>query len=314
MLRVLNSGTRRIGAVALTAGAVLGAGPLVAPAYAADSPKADGPEGVTAASAYLLDADKEGEEAELWGKDADTQREMASTTKIMTAILVNEKDDLDRKITVKQEYRDYVAEEGASTADLQVGDELTARQVLYGLMLPSGCDAAFALADHFGEGDTVKERTADFITQMNERAAELGLKGTKFDSFDGIPTGTNNYSTAADMAKLAAHALTQDAVAETVKATDTVQKATNGRTYTWYNTNQLLGSYDGAIGIKTGTGTRAGPCLLFAATRDGRTVAGAILNGQERYTDAAKMLDWAFDTKSATKLKLRKLPEGAQRD
>lgn len=302
-----------MGAVVVTAGAVLGAGPLVAPAHAAEA-RADGPEGVTAAAAYLLDTGKDGAEAELWGKDADSQREIASTTKIMTAILVNEKDDLDRKITVKQEYRDYVTEEGASTADLQTGDELTAEQVLYGLMLPSGCDAAFALADHFGAGDTIAERTADFIEQMNDKAAELGLKDTKFDSFDGIPTSGDNYSSASDMAKLAAHALTQDAVSEVVKSTDTVQEASNGRTYTWYNTNELLGSYDGVIGIKTGTGTRAGPCLVFAATRDGRTVAGVILNGQDRYEDATKMLDWAFDAKSPTKLKLRKLPADAQRD
>lgn len=307
-MRVLNRRTRRIGAVVVTAGAVLGAGPLVAPAYAAD-----GPEGISAQAAFLLDADK-GDDGELWSKDGNSQREIASTTKVMTAVLVNDKDDLDRKVTVKQAYRDYVTEEGASTADLQTGDELTARQLLYGLMLPSGCDAAYALADAFGTGDTMAERTASFIEQMNDKAAELGMKDTKFDSFDGIPKTGDNHSTARDMATLAAYALESEAVSEVAQSTDTVQKATNGRTYTWYNTNQLLGSYDGVLGIKTGTGTRSGPCLVFAAQRDGRTVAGVILNGQDRYGDATKMLDWAFGEKSPTKVQLRTLPGDAQRD
>ena len=86
------------------------------------------------------------------------------------------------------------------------------------------------------------------------------------------------------------------------------------RTYTWYNTNQLLGSYKGAIGIKTGTGTKAGPCLVFAATRGDRTFVGVVLNSADRYADAEKMLDFGFGSSTAQTMQLRSLPAGAERD
>ena len=86
------------------------------------------------------------------------------------------------------------------------------------------------------------------------------------------------------------------------------------RTYYWYNTNQLLGSYKGAIGIKTGTGTAAGKCLVFAATRDGKTFVGVTLNGADRYKDAAKLLDFGFGSSTAQTMQLRSLPAGAERD
>lgn len=300
--------TRRTAAVLVTAGALLAAGPLVVPAQAAA-----GPSGVKAKGAFLLDS---GANGTLWSKGADTRRQMASTTKIMTAaVVVSTKNaDLDRRITVKQAYRDYVAKNGASTADLRTGDKLTARQLLYGLMLPSGCDAAYALADAYGTGSTTAARTKSFIAKMNKKAAQLGMKNTKFDSFDGISRNGSNYSTPRDMAKLARYSLGSKNIRAVAKSTKAVQKATNGRTYTWYNTNQLLGSYRGVIGIKTGTGSAAGPCLVFAATRDGRTVVGVILNSQARYPDATRMLDWAFKQKTASRVTLRPLPAGAERD
>lgn len=332
-MRVLNRGPRRAGAVVMTAGAVLAAGQLTAaPAQAltaqaapvhaalpagaptlAPTYDAEGPSGVKAKGAFLLDR---GAGRTMWGKGADSRLEMASTTKIMTAIVVvtTENANLDRKITVKQAYRDYVAQHGASTADLRTGDKLSARQLLYGLMLPSGCDAAYALADAYGTGDSTATRTKSFIGMMNKKAAELGMRGTKFDSFDGIPKAGNNYSTPQDMAKLASYALGSTNFQAVAKSTKTVQKATNGRTYTWYNTNQLLGSYQGVIGIKTGTGSKAGPCLVFAATRDRRTVVGVILNSSDRYPDATRMLDWAFEQKSPSVITLRSLPLGTQHD
>ncbi|WP_408646725.1 D-alanyl-D-alanine carboxypeptidase family protein [Streptomyces carminius] len=294
--------------MALTAGAVLVAGPLVVPAQAAA-----GPSGVAAKGAFLLDS---GPNKALWGKSADTKRQMASTTKIMTAavVLTTKGVDLNRKVTVKKAYRDYVAKNGASTADLKTGDKLTVRQLLYGMMLPSGCDAAYALADTYGSGSTTAARTKSFISKMNKKAADLGMKNTKFDSFDGISKAGKNQSTPRDLAKLARHAMANSTFKTVVKAPKTVQKATNGRTYTWYNTNTLLGSYKGVVGIKTGTGTKAGPCLVFAATRDKRTVVGVVLNSSKRYPDATKMLDWAFKQKKASKVTLRRLPQDAQRD
>ncbi|NLU76369.1 D-alanyl-D-alanine carboxypeptidase [Streptomyces sp. HNM0575] len=283
----------------------MAAGPFVYTAQAA------GPSGVKAKGAFLLDASS-GEE--MWGKGSDTKREMASTTKVMTAaVVVSSGADLDRKITVKKAYRDYVSKWGGSTADLKTGDKLSLRQLLYGMLLPSGCDAAYALADAVGKGSSTTARADDFIAKMNAKARQLGMKNTEFDSFDGISKKGHNHSTARDMAKLGKYTLGSTNIRNVAKSTSTKQKATNGRTYTWYNTNQLLGSYKGVIGIKTGTGTKAGPCLVFAAERNGHSVVGVILNSGDRYPDAKKMLDWSLEQKTP-KLDLRSLPEGAERD
>jgi D-alanyl-D-alanine carboxypeptidase (penicillin-binding protein 5/6) len=226
--------------------------------------------------------------------------------------------DLNRKITIKQEYRDYVVRTGASTADLRTGDKVTVRQLLSGLMLPSGCDAAYALADAYGTGTTTAARTKSFIAKMNAKAKQLGMTNTMFDSFDGISAAGNNYTTPPDLAKLARHAFSSATFRDVVKATSYKTAATTStggtRTYTWYNTNKLLGSYSGAVGIKTGTGTAAGPCLVFAATRGTKTYVGVVLNAPDRFNDAAKLLDFGFGSTTARTMELRSLPAGAQRD
>lgn len=300
---------------AAVAGVVLVGGPLVVNASANQTVKEEnpaGPPGVKAKGAYLLDT---GSGKEMWGKGADTRREMASTTKLMTAaVVVSSGEDLDRKVTVKQEYRDYVQKWGGSQADLKTGDKLSLRQLLYGMMLPSGCDAAYALADAVGTGGTMSERVQSFISKMNDKAAQLGMKGTKFDSFDGIGKANNTYTTARDMATLAKYSLGSKNIQKVVKSKNTKQEAPNGRVYTWTNTNRLLGSYDGVIGIKTGTGSKAGPCLVFAADNGDRTVVGTILNSGDRYPDATKMLDWALDKQSTSDVKMRKLPANAEHD
>ncbi|WP_431041139.1 D-alanyl-D-alanine carboxypeptidase family protein [Streptomyces sp. P1-3] len=302
---------RRWGATVIASTAALSVVLPTATAEAATS----SPSGVTAKGAYLLDS---GSDKQLWAKGADTKRQMASTTKIMTAVVVLDTKgvNLNKKVTVKKAYRDYVTRQGASTADLKTGDKLTVRQLLYALMLPSGCDAAYALADTFGTGDTMAKRTKSFVSKMNSKAKALGMTKTQFDSFDGISSSNRNFSTPRDLAKLARHAIGDSTFGTVVKTTFTKQKApaANGRTriYSWENTNKLLGSYRGAIGIKTGTGTAAGKCLVFAAKRGDRTVVGVILNDTNRYTDAKKMLDWSFRTKSA--VKWRELSPEAQQD
>lgn len=302
---------RRAAAVTLATGALLSVSALAAPAQAATAPT------VSAKGAFLLN---NASSATVYSKAADTRRQMASTTKIMTAavVLSTKGVDLNRKVTVKQAYRDYVTKEGASTADLRTGDKMTVRQLLYATLLPSGCDAAYALADTFGSGSTTAARTKSFVSKMNAKATELKLKNTKFDSFDGISGGGNNYSTPRDLAKVAQYAMKNTNFRTVVKATSykASAPASNGgtRTYTWYNTNKLLGSYKGAIGIKTGTGTAAGPCLIFAATRGSKTVVGVILNGSDRYKDAAKILDYGFGSSTAKTMKLRTLPSDAQQD
>ncbi|MCE4943565.1 MULTISPECIES: D-alanyl-D-alanine carboxypeptidase family protein [Streptomyces] len=266
----------------------------------AQDPKDQAAPQINADHAFLLDARDGSQERELWaGAKADESVPMASTTKIMTAMVVLKHPEwLDRQITVKQEYRDYVQKVGASTADLQTGDTLTARQLLHAMLIPSGADAARALADNFGSGDTEEARIADFVNQMNAEAQQLGMTSTHFDGVDGFSNG-NNHSTARDLAKLGQRAMLQPVFADVVKNKQfkTEAPAANGHTryYTWVNTNELLTTYDGALGVKTGSGPEDGYCLVFAAKRDNRTLIGVILKDDKgRFGDATKMLDWGF--------------------
>ncbi|MBT2450198.1 D-alanyl-D-alanine carboxypeptidase [Streptomyces sp. ISL-43] len=292
---------RGVLAVTIVTGALLTA---TAPAQAAASPP------VTASGAFLMDGTTG---ATLSSKAADTKRQMASTTKIMTAVLViiTPGADLNKKVTVKQEYLDYVVREGASSAHLKAGATPTVRQLLYALMLPSGCDAAYALADTFGTGTTTAARTADFIAKMNAKAKKLGLTNTVYDSFDGIsPTG-KNLTTPRDLAKLTKYTMGSSTFQKLVKTTS----ISSGGTSTdakWTNSNLLVQprptgyAYPGAIGVKTGTGTAAGKCLVFSVTRNGKTVIGVLLNDEERYADAMKLSDWALGPAAGSKTALQR--------
>ncbi|MER6917232.1 serine hydrolase [Streptomyces sp. NPDC000594] len=309
---------RRAASVVLAGGLMLTVSPLAAPAQAADRPAAKAPAkpSIKAKAGYLMDL-KSGKS--LFSKGDSTRREMASTTKIATAITVLKTKglDLNRKVTVKQTYLDHVFLEGGSSAKLRVHDKVTVRQLLYGLMLPSGCDAAYALADTFGKGATTAARTKSFIGMMNKTATGLKLKNTKFDSFDGISHGKlTNYTTPSDFAKLTQHSLTNKTFREVVKTKTYKTTATTGKggpsKYVWDNTNQLLDGkgykYQGAIGIKTGTGSAAGKCLVFAATQGSKTYVGVVLNSTDRYGDARKLLDHGFGKKTAKTMQMRSLP------
>lgn len=250
-----------------------------------------------AKSAFLMDGTTG---ATLANKVGDTKLEGASTTKIMTAmvVLTSPGIDLNKKVTVQQEYLDYVVREGASTAHLKAGATPTVRQLLYGMMLPSGCDAAYALADTFGSGSTPSARTLDFIAKMNAKAKSLGMTNTYYDAFDGISQNGNNKITARDLAKLTRAAMKGTTFKAIVKTTSYSTGGTSTDA-TWLNTNLLIKpghAYQtpGAIGVKTGSGTAAGQCLVFSVTRNGKTIIGVLLNSTDRYPDAIKLTDWAL--------------------
>ncbi|MEU6892415.1 serine hydrolase [Streptomyces sp. NPDC046557] len=292
---------RRALGVTIASGALL---TVSAPAQAAAAPP------VSAAGAFLMDGTTG---ATLSSKAADTKRQMASTTKIMTTVVVTTQPnlDLDKRVTVKQEYLDYVVREGASSAHLKAGARPTVRQLLYALMLPSGCDAAYALADTFGTGTTTKARTESFIAKMNAKAKSLGLRNTVYDSFDGIsPTG-NNLTTPRDLAKLTKYAMGGSTFRTLVKTTSISTGATS-TSATWSNSNLLIQprptgyAYPGAIGVKTGTGTAAGKCLVFSVTRNGKTIIGVLLNDEERYADSMALSDWALGPAAGSKTALRR--------
>ncbi|MFI2184688.1 D-alanyl-D-alanine carboxypeptidase family protein [Streptomyces sioyaensis] len=288
-------GIRRVSAVVVTAGAVLTAGAFTAPAQAAtlNTPT------ITAKGGFVMNNDTG---STLFKKAADTRLSTGSTTKIMTArvVLGQPNLNLDSKVTVQKAYSDYIVSKTASSAHLIVGDKVTVRQLLYGLMLPSGCDAAYALADKFGSGSTRAARVKSFIGKMNSTAKGLGLTNTHFDSFDGIGSG-GNYSTPRDLTKIASNAMKYSTFRTVVKTRSTKQKVTTKsggyRYMSWTNTNNLLGSYAGTIGVKTGSGPEAKYCLVFAATRGSKTVIGTVLASSSvanRTADAKKLMDYGF--------------------
>ncbi|WP_406063341.1 D-alanyl-D-alanine carboxypeptidase family protein [Streptomyces sp. NBC_01077] len=287
-------GVRSAVTVTITASAVLAGGLFAGQAYAAPPTPS-----ITAPGGFVMN---NGTGTTLYGKAADTRRSTGSTTKIMTAkvVLSQRNLNLDAKVTVQKAYSDYIVAKNASSARLIVGDKVTVRQLLYGLMLPSGCDAAYALADKFGTGSTRAARIKSFIGKMNTEARNLGLRNTHFDSFDGISNGSN-YSTPRDLTKLASSAMKNSTFRAVVKTKSTTQKVTTKsggyRNMSWSNTNKLLSTYSGAIGVKTGSGPQAKYCLVFAATRGNKTVIGTVLGSSSetnRAADVKKLLDYGF--------------------
>ncbi|WP_247195899.1 D-alanyl-D-alanine carboxypeptidase family protein [Streptomyces sp. GESEQ-35] len=285
---------RRAVAVAVTTGAMLATGALTAaPAQAVTTPT------ITAKGGFVMNS---ATGTTLYTKAGDTKRLTASTTKIMTAkvVLSQSNLNLDAKVTIKKAYSDYIVSKGASSARLIVGDKVTVRQLLYGMMLPSGCDAAMALADKYGSGTTVSARVKSFIGKMNTMARTLGMANTHFDSFDGISNGAN-YSTPKDLTKLARSAMKTSAFRGVVKTKSytakTVTKTGSTRTMAaWKNTNTLLG-WNGTLGIKTGSGTEAKYCLVFSATKNGESVVGAVLTSSSaanRTTDVQKLINYGY--------------------
>ncbi|MGW5422174.1 D-alanyl-D-alanine carboxypeptidase family protein [Streptomyces sp. NPDC003943] len=286
---------RRAVTVAVTTSAVLAGGLFAGQAQAATPPAPS----ITAPGGFVMN---NGTGTTLFGKAADSRRSTGSTTKIMTAtvVLAQTNLNLDAKVTIQKAYSDYIVSNNASSAHLIVGDKVTVRQLLYGLMLPSGCDAAYALADKFGTGSTRADRVKSFIGKMNTEARRMGLTNTHFDSFDGIGNGSN-YSTPRDLTKIASSAMKNSTFRTIVKTKTTSQKVTTKtggyRYMSWTNTNKLLSTYSGAIGVKTGSGPQAKYCLVFAATRGSKTVIGTVLGAPteaNRAADVKKLLDYGF--------------------
>jgi D-alanyl-D-alanine carboxypeptidase (penicillin-binding protein 5/6) len=285
----------------LVAGAALAAGALTAaPASAAPaapaapaSSAAAGPAGIGAWSAAVQDVVTG---RLLWSRGLNTERPMASITKVMTAYLVIKAGHLDRQITVPAAVTGYVREHDASNAGLRPGDRLTARQLLYALLLPSGADAAYTLARAYGPG------LAAFVARMNAMARLLGMSRTHFSNFDGLPypTSYSNYSTAANLLTLGRAAMLLPTFRSVVdQRSYRLADGSGHHAYRWKNLNSLVGRYPGAIGIKPGYTGAAGQCLLFEASRHGHIILGVTLHSPGSITsinigDATRILNWAF--------------------
>lgn len=221
----------------------------------------------------------------LYSKNGSKKMRIASLTKTMTAIVAIENGKLDDVVTVPPE---AVGVEGSSIY-LKRSEKLTLEELLYGLMLRSGNDAAVAIAIHIGGS------VQGFTYLMNEKAALIGMEHTNFTNPHGLDDSNQHYSTPEDMAKLSAYAL-RNPVFRQIVSTKVKDISWEGEEWDrrLINKNKMLHLYDGADGVKTGYTKLAKRCLAASATRDGRQLATITLNASDDWNDSAKLLDYGF--------------------
>lgn len=210
--------------------------------------------------------------------NADKRMPMASTTKIMTAIIIAEDCNLDEEITVPDA---AVGVEGSSIY-LKKDERIDVRDLLYGLMLRSGNDSAVALAIHHSGS------VENFVTVMNERAKRLGADNTNFKNPSGLPDD-EHYTTARDLCNIACYAMNNEIFREVVSS-----KSHVGKFRSFENKNKMLYRYEGANGVKTGYTLKAGRCLVSSAERNGMDVVTVVLNCYDMYERSSAILDQCF--------------------
>lgn len=247
-----------------------------APAYA-ETPVLPPPVG--ASGAVLLDG-RTGRV--LFERDAHARLPMASTTKVMTALVAIEHAELDLLVRTP----DAAAGVEGSSIYLARGEQLTLRDLLYGLMLTSGNDAAVAIAHAVGGS------IEGFAAMMNARAESLGCTDTRFVNPNGLPA-EGHYTSAYDLAVITSAAM-QNAQFREIVSTTYYQTSSGDRVRTFKNKNRTLWSYEGGCGVKTGFTKAAGRCLTFAAERDGMLLIGTVLNCPNLWDDAFALLDYGF--------------------
>lgn len=218
--------------------------------------------------------------------NADVKLPMASTTKIMTAIIIVEDCNLDEVIKVPDK---AVGVEGSSIY-LKHGEAIDIRDLLYGLMLRSGNDSAAALAIH--HSGSIEQ----FAEVMNERAKAIGALNTNFKNPSGLPDN-EHYTTASDLCKIACYAMRNEQFKEIVST-----KEHNGKYRSYLNKNKMLRLYEGANGVKTGYTVNAGRCLVSSAERDGMDVVCVVLNCPDMYERSGNILDYCFNRYKLLKL------------
>lgn len=267
--------------------------------------------------AYICNADGE----EFFGRNADEPAQIASVTKVMTAVLALENGDMAQRVVVSN----AAATVGGSTSDLRAGDELSLSDALKGLMIPSGNDAAVVIAETLGaqfqkdakeSGDTLHRQDGSaidpddpakaidaFVARMNEKAADIGCTNTLFTNPHGLDAdqfGEDLHSTAKEVSKICAYAMKKDefrSLVDMEQADLAVKRDGEDITVTVETTDELLGVYEGACGIKTGNAELAGPCFAGACNRDGEELYAIILKStseEQRFIDCTTLYDWVY--------------------
>jgi D-alanyl-D-alanine carboxypeptidase (penicillin-binding protein 5/6) len=220
----------------------------------------------------------------LYSKNPNQIMAPASTTKIMTGILGIEKGDLTKTVRVSAS----AASKSGSSMNLRKNEQLTLKDLLYGLLLSSGNDAATAIAEAIAGSES------RFAQIMTKKARQLGLKHTQFQNASGLPA-VNHYTTAYDLARIARYAIQNPVFAAIVQTKETVVPGpTPGETAKLVNHNKLLWEYPYSTGIKTGYTRKAGKCLVASAKKQNVTLIAVVLKSGTMYTDSRKLFEYGF--------------------
>lgn len=219
----------------------------------------------------------------LYEKDANNPRLIASITKIMTSIIAIESGRLEETVTVGEE----VLSMYGSNIYIELGEEMKLLDLVYGLMMRSGNDAAIVIATYIGGNEE------NFVKMMNEKAKEIGMKDTIFNNSHGLDEVTQNKSTAYDMALLSSYA-SKNKIYMQIVGTKKYTVATTKKSYAWTNRNQLLFNYKYTTGGKTGYTPDAGKTLVTTATKDGLNLTAVALNDGNTYISHETMYEYGF--------------------
>ena len=242
----------------------------------------------SARSAILMDMDSN---RILYEKNIHEKRSVASISKIMTAVVAIESGKLDDKVIIGDEIKKAYG----SGIYIQVGEEMTLRDLLYGLMLRSGNDAALAIANYVGGS------VDNFVEMMNSKAKDLKMRNTTFNNPSGLDQEEGNYSTAYDMALLASYAMKLDDY-KTITGTKKYTLSTNKNTYSWINKNKLLSLYKYTTGGKTGFTEIAKRTLVSTATKDSTNLVVVTLNDGNDWQDHQNLFEYGFNNYTNLKL------------
>lgn len=232
------------------------------------------------AASYLVELDGKA----IWARQPERRLPSASLTKLMTALLVLERGQLQDTVSVSR----AASRETGSRLGLKPGERLRIEDLLAATLLQSANDACRALADHLAGNE------AAFVERMNRRAQKLGLRDTRFRNACGHDAKAH-YSSTRDLARLARELLKHPQVVPLTSQPSATITTAEGKSYNVSNKNALIGRYDGALGLKSGYTAKAGKCLVAYARRNGHEVLLVMLHGQDRWWDTADILDLAFD-------------------
>lgn len=225
----------------------------------------------------------------LYSKNATDKRKIASTTKLMTAMVVLDNCSIDKKTVISKK----AAGVGGSEVGIRAGDEITVEALLYGLMLESGNDCAVALAE------CVSGNVEDFVTLMNNKARSIGAYNTNYSNPHGLDT-EENYCTASDLAKIAKETLKYPEL-QKIMGTKEIEIKMGKENKYLSNTNRLLHTYEHCTGGKTGFTNGANMCLVTIAQKEEMQIITVVLGGEtsnERFNDAKNLMEYAFNTYS----------------